>query len=192
MIMMWAFTSRRRSAQWSALSAAAIYRIWLSTRAGSKQYAINILWKRTVSLSIGTTMLPWRWQTLCSAVREHRGRWPITKRLWEYLVTIARTTSFTDIENELQISRTTIRRAFLDEVQKLPTIPTMETPSIWGIDEICLMKDDYHRKQPWPVIANGDENTVMELLCDRSKPTIINLLKPTKRWDYHYGYVGGV
>ena len=49
-----------------------------------------------------------------------------------------------------------------------------------GIDEICLMKDDYHRKQPWAIIANGDENTVMELLRNRSKTSVMEFLQSLK------------
>lgn len=104
----------------------------------------------------------------------------ITNRLRQYIADKAKTTSFTVIEDALQISRPTIRKAFLEEVQKLPSISTMETPSILGIDEICLMKDEYRRKQPWAVIANGDDHTVMELLKSRSKPTIISLLQSLK------------
>ena len=104
----------------------------------------------------------------------------ITNRLRQYLADRAKTESFTNIENELQISRPTIRKAFLEEIKKLPTVSTMATPSVLGIDEICLMKDDYSRKQPWAVIANGDDHTVMELLRNRSKPTIIALLQSLK------------
>lgn len=39
------------------------------------------------------------------------------------------------------------------------------------------MRDDYHHTHPWAVIANGDENTVMELLKNRSKQTIVDLLE---------------
>lgn len=101
----------------------------------------------------------------------------MTVRLRKDIANRAKSVPFSQIENDLQIARPTIRKAFLAEVQKLPTVSSMKTPSILGIDEICLMKDDYHRKQPWAVIANGDENTVMELLKDRSKQSIVNLLE---------------
>ena len=68
----------------------------------------------------------------------------------------------------------------MEEVKKLPTVSAMATPSVLGIDEICLMKDDYSRKQPWAVIANGDDHTVMELLRNRNKSTIIALLQSLK------------
>lgn len=104
----------------------------------------------------------------------------ITNRLREHLAERAKTASFTDIENEFQISRPTIRKAFLEEVQKLPSVSEMATPSILGIDEIYLMKDKYSRKQPWAVIANGDDHTIMDLLRNRNKPTIISLLQSLK------------
>jgi len=61
----------------------------------------------------------------------------------------------------------------------------LETPSALGIDEICLMKDDFHRKAPWAVIASGDENTAMEVLraTAASPPWLSprNRLKTSKR-----------
>lgn len=87
---------------------------------------------------------------------------------------------FVDLEREYQISDTTIRKAFLDRVQGLPKPHEIETPTILGIDEICLVKNDYHRKQPWAVIANGEENTVMEILRDRSKASVVEFLQALK------------
>lgn len=91
----------------------------------------------------------------------------ITKRLRLALALLAPYCSFTDLEREYQVSDTTIRKIFMERVNALPKPSELETPKVLGIDEICLMKDDYHRKQPWAIIANGDENTVMELLRNR-------------------------
>ncbi len=104
----------------------------------------------------------------------------ITKRLRFFLSMAATSVPFVDLEREYQISDTTIRKAFLDRVNALPSPSELETPKVLGIDEICLMKDDYQRKQPWAIIANGDENTVMEVLRDRSKPSVINFLQSMK------------
>jgi len=101
----------------------------------------------------------------------------LTSRLRKYIALKARYTPFVDLENEYHISDTTIRKAFLEDVRKLPALSDMRTPSILGIDEICLIKNEYHRKQAWAIIANGDENTVMELLKDRNKTSVIALLK---------------
>jgi transposase len=104
----------------------------------------------------------------------------ITKRLRFFLSMAAASVPFVDLEREYQISDTTIRKAFLDRVNALPKPGELETPKVLGIDEICLMKDDYQRKQPWAIIANGDENTVMEVLRDRSKPSVIDFLQSMK------------
>lgn len=109
---------------------------------------------------------------------EGQGR--LTKRLRAHIALKARYISFVDLEAEYRISDTTIRKAFLEDVSKLPAFSELNTPSVLGIDEICLMKDDYHRKQAWAVIANGDENNVMELLNGRSKSSVIALLKALK------------
>ena len=104
----------------------------------------------------------------------------LTKRLRLFLALVAPYTPFTELEQEYQISDTTIRKAFLERVHALPKPCELETPKLLGIDEICLMKDDFNRKQPWAIIANGDENTVMEILRNRSKPSIKAFLQSLK------------
>ena len=71
----------------------------------------------------------------------------ITKHLRFFLSMAAATVSFVDFEREYQISDTTIRKAFMERVNALPKPYELETPKVLGIDEICLMKDDYQRKQ---------------------------------------------
>ena len=68
----------------------------------------------------------------------------------------------------------------MERVNTLPKPYELETPKVLGIDEICLMKDDYHRKQPWAIIANGDKNTVMEILRNRSKTSVMEFLQSLK------------
>lgn len=104
----------------------------------------------------------------------------ITKRMRTFLSMEAAHRSFLELESEYQISDTTIRSAFLERVNHLPPASELDTPAILGIDEICLMKDAYSRKQPWAIIANGKENTVMDVLRDRSKPSIIKFLQSMK------------
>lgn len=116
-------------------------------------------------------------QIFAEPLESVEGKGRLTTRLRKEIGRKAISASFVDIENEYNISDTTIRSAFLDYVKLIPPISAQETPSILGIDEICLMKDDYHHTQPWAVIANGDENTIMEILKDRSKPSISNLLR---------------
>lgn len=101
---------------------------------------------------------------------EAKGR--MTIRFRDLIAQKASTASFIDIENEFQISDTTVRTIFLDAVAKLPSLREMETPELLGIDEIYLLKDDYKRKRAWGVIGNGDKHTVMELLRNNSNQTI--------------------
>lgn len=116
-------------------------------------------------------------QIFAEPLKSVDGKGRITNRLRKEIGQKAISTPFVDIENEYKISDTTIRNAFLEAVKSIPTVSAQETPSVLGIDEICLMRDDYHHTQPWAVIANGDENTVMELLKGRSKQTIVDLLE---------------
>jgi len=109
------------------------------------------------------------------------GQSRMTSRLRQHIAIKARYTPFVDIENEYRISDTTIRKAFLEDVNRLPAFSEMDTPSVLGIDEICLTKGEYQRKQAWAVIANGDENNVMELLDDRSKASVVSLLQSLKK-----------
>lgn len=105
----------------------------------------------------------------------------LTTRLRQHIGFRARYMPFVDIETECRISDTTIRKIFLEEVRTLPSVADLDTPSILGIDEICLTKGDSQRKQAWAVIANGDEHTVMELLRNRSKQSVVSLLRSLQK-----------
>lgn len=105
------------------------------------------------------------------------GKARMTTRLREHIALKARFTPFVTIENEYRISDTTIRKIFLEDVARLPSFAELATPAVLGIDEICLARGDYSRKEAWAVLANGDDNTVMELLQDRGKPSIVRLLQ---------------
>lgn len=105
------------------------------------------------------------------------GKARMTTRLREHIALKARFTPFVAIENEYRVSDTTIRKIFLEDVARLPAFEELKTPTVLGIDEICLARGDYSRKEAWAVLANGDDNTVMELLQDRSKPSVVSLLR---------------
>lgn len=109
------------------------------------------------------------------------GKARLTTRLRQYIALRARYIPFVDIETECHVSDTTIRKVFLEDVRTLPAISDLDTPSILGIDEICLTKGDAQRKQAWAVIANGDNHTVMELLQDRSKKSVVALLNSLQK-----------
>lgn len=65
-------------------------------------------------------------------------------------------------------------------MQNLPQYIDLETPSFIGIDEIHITREGKHRKQAWCLVCNGDKHTVMELLPNRNKPTIIDYFMKLK------------
>lgn len=103
-----------------------------------------------------------------------------TNRLRDYIAEQSKRRSFIDLERELDISNVTIRDIFLQEVKKLESGLEIETPSIIGIDEIHIQREGKHRKQAWALICNGNEHTVMDLLPDRNKSTIIEYFNNLK------------
>lgn len=101
----------------------------------------------------------------------------MTVRLRKHIADKAAYTVFADIEREYNISNTSIETIFLERVSKLPTLSQMETPRVLGIDEIHLVAPNGGRKEPWCVIANGDERTEMDMLQSRTKPAVIGALR---------------
>lgn len=101
----------------------------------------------------------------------------LTNRLREYIGEQSKRRSFIELERELDISNVTIREIFLEEVKNLESGLDIETPYAIGIDEIHIQREGKHRKQAWGLICNGDEHTVMDLLPNRNKATIIEYFK---------------
>lgn len=104
----------------------------------------------------------------------------MTTRLRNLIAERSKYTNFIDLERELDISNVTIRKIFLEEIQKLPHHSEIETPRILGIDEIYIERKGKSRKQAWGVICNGEEHTVIDMLPDRNKSTIINYFSTLK------------
>ncbi len=104
----------------------------------------------------------------------------LTNRFREYIAEQSKRRSFIELERELDISNVTIREIFLEEVENLQCGLDLETPSIIGIDEIHIQREGKHRKQAWALICNGNDRTVMDLLPNRNKPTIIDYFKNLK------------
>lgn len=104
----------------------------------------------------------------------------MTNRFREYIANQAKVRSFTEIHKETSISIVTIRDIFIEEMRTLPRFTELETPQHIGIDEIHIQRQGKHRKQAWAVICNGDERTLIDMLEDRNKTTIISFLKRLK------------
>ena len=93
----------------------------------------------------------------------------MTKRLSGWIGRQAIKRTFASIAEEVGCTEFTVRSVFTDYVQELEQAIRFETPKWMGIDEIHLIK-------PRGVITNIQNNTVVELLPNRNKETIIKYL----------------
>jgi len=108
-------------------------------------------------------------KTFSEVLPEVDERRSMTTRLldWTGKQCIKRT--FASIAEEIGITEGTIRLIFKDYVAVVEKTLRFETPKWMGIDEIHLIK-------PRGVITNIQDNTVVELLPNRNKETIIKYL----------------
>ena len=93
----------------------------------------------------------------------------MTKRLVEWIGKQAVKRTFASIAEEVGVVEGTVRLVFKDYVSDLEKTIRFETPKWMGIDEIHLIK-------PRGVIANIQNNTIVELLPNRNKDTVIRYL----------------
>lgn len=93
----------------------------------------------------------------------------MTKRLVEWIGKQAVKRTFASIAEEVGVVEGTIRLIFKDYVADLEKTIRFETPKWMGIDEIHLIK-------PRGVIANIQNNTIVELLPNRNKETVVRYL----------------
>ncbi len=92
-----------------------------------------------------------------------------TKRFILYTANQSLVRTFTSVAEEVGVNETTIRHVFADHVKELERAVKTETPRWLGIDEIHLSK-------PRCVLTNVEENTVLDLLINRDKKTVVNYL----------------
>ncbi|OYY09296.1 MAG: ISL3 family transposase [Polynucleobacter sp. 35-46-11] len=97
----------------------------------------------------------------------------MTNRLLEWAGKQSVRRTFTSIADEVGISEASVRALFKDYVTKLESQIKFETPQWLGMDEIYLIK-------PRGVIANVQDNTMIDLLVNRNKETIIHYLSNLK------------
>ena len=100
------------------------------------------------------------------AINEKRA---MTNRLVEWVGKQAVKRTFASIAEEVGIVEGTVRLIFKDYVADLSDKIRFETPKWMGIDEIHLIR-------PRGVIANIQNNTIVELLPNRNKETMIRYL----------------
>lgn len=93
----------------------------------------------------------------------------MTNRLVAWIGKQAIKRTFTSIADEVGIVEGTVRSIFRDYINDLERTVRFETPKWMGIDEIHLIK-------PRGVISNIQNNTIVELLPNRNKETVIKYL----------------
>lgn len=93
----------------------------------------------------------------------------MTSRLVSWIGKQAIKRTFASIAEEVGITEGSVRNIFRDYINELEQTIRFETPKWMGIDEIHLIK-------PRGVITNIQNNTVVELLPNRNKETILKYL----------------
>lgn len=84
--------------------------------------------------------------------------------------------TFVSIAEEIGITENTVKAVFNDYINELERTVRFETPQWMGIDEIYLIK-------PRGVITNIQNNTVVEILHNRNKETVIQYLSNLRNKD---------
>lgn len=84
--------------------------------------------------------------------------------------------TFTSVAEDTDLDEKTIRNIFRDYVSELEAQFRFETPQWMGIDEIYLIK-------PRCVIANIQNNTIIDILANRNKDTVAQYLFQMKHRD---------
>lgn len=108
-------------------------------------------------------------KTFYETLPEVDGKRDMTKRLVDWLGKQAVKRTFASIAEEVGCTEFTVRSVFSDYVNELEKTIRFETPQWMGIDEIHLIK-------PRGVITNIQNNTIVELLPNRNKDTVIRYL----------------
>ena len=94
----------------------------------------------------------------------------MTQRLTAWIGKQAIKRTFVSIAEEVGCTESTVRSVFRDYINELEKTIRFETPKWMGIDEIYLIR-------PRGVIANIQNNTLVELLPNRNKDTVVRFLR---------------
>jgi transposase len=98
----------------------------------------------------------------------------MSSRLEKYIKQQSILRPYSHVANEVGVSNATVYVLFCDYKKEKEDTFIFETPKVMGIDEIHLAK------QPRCVITNIEERTIIDMLKDRKKPTVIKYLKNIK------------
>jgi transposase len=98
------------------------------------------------------------------------GKRMMTTRLVNWMGKQSIKRPFAHIAEEIGIAENTVKNVFNDYINELERTVRFETPQWMGIDEIHIIK------KPRCVISNIEHNTVVNVLRDRNKKTVIDYL----------------
>lgn len=101
----------------------------------------------------------------------------ITNRLRGYIKTNSLKKPFTQLEEELGVSDTTVIQLFREHVQELDHNRDLKAPKVLGIDENHL------RKQYRAVFTDVENGRIIEILPNRSKASVKTFIKSLPGWD---------
>lgn len=95
----------------------------------------------------------------------------MTKRLSSYVEKAASMGSNSDVAREVGIEEKTVRSIFMDYYTAKNALYKVTAPRVLGIDELYVGRDGYYG-----IFTNISESTVIELLPNRYKSTVVNFL----------------
>jgi transposase len=102
----------------------------------------------------------------------------MTNRLVKHVGTQSLSRTFTSLADDIGVAEGTIRNIFRDYVNDLEKTVQFEIPQWMGIDEVHLIK------KPRAVISNIQNRTIVNILPDRNKKTVIKYLYSLDGKDY--------
>lgn len=106
------------------------------------------------------------WERLDHTVDEKRS---CTKRLLSYVEKQSLRRTFVSISDDVGMDEKTVRNIFRDYINRLEETLRFETPNWLGIDEIHIIK-------PRCVLTNIEERTLLDILPNRNKETVVGYL----------------
>lgn len=109
-------------------------------------------------------------KTFIADIPELHAKREMTRRLVDWIGKQSIKRPFLHIAEETGVTEGTVRSIFRDYINELEAKIHFETPQWMGIDEIHLIK------RPRCVIGNIEHNTLIEMLPNRNKQTVIEYL----------------
>lgn len=109
-------------------------------------------------------------KTFTAVISEVDGKRQMTERLVRWIASQAHDYTFAAIAEQVNVDEKTVRNIFDEHAEKLRVTYKRETPRWMGIDEIYLPRAR-------GVITNIEAKTLIEILPDRRKPTIVAFLR---------------